>query len=88
MVLGPVALRKRYGRHRRGGHADPAVTGDEPEWTIAQIIGKRIHGRGRRLRYLVWWKGFPTSESTWEDAASLRADGCQESIDDYEHRPT
>ena len=71
---------------RRGGRADPSLIGGEEVWDVQQILQKRQHRR--RLQYLVHWRGFPTSESTWEDASSLRADGCQPSIDDFEHRPT
>ena len=71
---------------RRGGRADPSIIEDEEIWDVQQVLKKRRHRK--RTQYLVHWRGFPTSESTWEDAASLRTDGCQESIDDFEHRPT
>ena len=89
----PVFHSSRIKRHspselypeRRGGRADPSIIGEEEVWEVQQILQKRRHRR--RLQYLVHWRGFPTSESTWEDASSLRADGCQPSIDDFEHRP-
>ena len=70
---------------RRGGRADPLLVGDEEHWEVETILRSRMHRR--RQQYLVHWQGFPVSESTWESATDLKADGCQDSIDDFEHRP-
>ena len=73
---------------RRGGRVDPEVTDDGERWEVQQLLAKRKHRR--QLQYLVRWRGFPISESTWEPAKWLQKEGCQQSIDDYEalpHRP-
>jgi hypothetical protein len=48
---------------------------------VKQIIGKRR--RNKQNEYLVWWKGYPKSESTWEKENQLIEDGLQEYIDEY-----
>ena len=71
--------------HRRGGRVDPEIRGGEELWEVQQILDKRK--RRKQVQYLVRWRGFPISESTWEPAKWLKDEGCQESIDDYENRP-
>ena len=38
----------------------------QEEWEVEKVIGKRV--RRGRVQYLLKWKGYPTEESTWEDA--------------------
>jgi len=40
------------------------------EYEVEDVIGKR--DRGNQAEYLIKWKGFPRSQSTWEPAANLR----------------
>ena len=37
----------------------------EPEWEVEKIINSRLHGRHKKLQFLVRWKGFPSSEDSW-----------------------
>jgi len=39
------------------------------EFAIKKLIEKRI--QGNRTQYLVWWKGYPKSDSTWETKSKI-----------------
>ena len=54
----------------------------EEKYIIHKIIGKKkIRGV---TYYLVWWKRYNKSESTWEPEKNLREDGADEYIQEYE----
>lgn len=42
----------------------------EQKWVVRSIIGKRKVRN--KIEYLVWWKGFPKNEATYEPAESLK----------------
>ena len=54
------------------------------EFELEAITDKRVLGRGRwkRIEYLLKWKGYPASESSWEPVQNL--DHAREAIQDYE----
>ena len=54
----------------------------EEKYIVHKIIGKKVV-KGK-IFYLVYWKKFKKSESTWEPKDQLIEDGCQEYIDQYE----
>ena len=47
----------------------PDLIEEQPEYEIEAIISHRRSGKGRA--YLVKWKGYPTSENTWEPEQNL-----------------
>ena len=47
----------------------PDLIEEQPEYKIEAIISHRRSGKGRA--YLVKWKGYPTSENTWEPEQNL-----------------
>lgn len=53
-------------------HPDIQNDGTE-EYEVEEIREKRIriYGRGRRIEYLIKWKGYPEYEKTWEPLANL-----------------
>ena len=51
----------------------PDLIGREPEYEIEKILDKKPRGRGRKIHYLIKWKGYPTSDNSWEPAASVHA---------------
>ena len=38
----------------------------EEEYEVKAIMGHRFFGRGCKLQYLVWWKGYLAADDTWE----------------------
>ena len=62
----------------------PVVTEDSgsPEFEVERVLDHRWSGRGRKvLQYLVNWKGYPSSEATWEPIENL--DGALELVVEY-----
>ena len=51
----------------------PDVIEGEPEWEVESILGSRLYGRRRELQFLIKWKGFPSSENSWEAAPDVHA---------------
>jgi Chromo (CHRromatin Organisation MOdifier) domain len=72
--------------HRRNFIEPPPdeIEGEE-EWEVERILGKRHHGRGRKLQYLVRWKGYAPAHDQWIDRSDMNA---SELIDAYETRQT
>ena len=42
----------------------PPIIDSEEEYEIKNILDARRHGRGRKLQYLVHWKGYPHSDDS------------------------
>ena len=51
----------------------PPIIDNEEEYKIENILDARHHGRGRKLQYLVHWKGYPHSDDSWIDHKDLHA---------------
>ena len=58
----------------------PEIIEGEPEWEVEKIINSRLHGRYKKLQFLVRWKGFPPSEDSWVPESDLSA---PELIEDF-----
>ena len=43
----------------------------EKEFEVEQILGMKQMGKGRKTQYLVKWKGYPTSDNSWEPEKNL-----------------
>ena len=48
----------------------PDLIDGEEEYEIKEILQSRRHGRGRKVQYLVKWKGYPDSENMWVDGTT------------------
>ena len=46
----------------------PDLIDREKEYEVERIVNHRLYGRSRKLQYLIKWKGYPESNSTWEPA--------------------
>jgi hypothetical protein len=51
----------------------PDLIDGEEEYEVEQLVAHRHHGRSKTLQYLVKWKGYPTSDNTWEPADQIHA---------------
>ena len=51
----------------------PDLIGGEEEYEVESIKAHRYFGRNKRLQFLIWWKGYPESDNTWEPADSIHA---------------
>jgi hypothetical protein len=64
-----VSLLKKYVANSRSSSQQTIEINNtesgNPEYEVEKIIGKRL-GRDQQMEYLVLWKGYPESESTWE----------------------
>jgi len=47
---------------------------DEEEYEVEAIVNHRCHGRQRQLQYLIKWKGYPSSNNTWEAVKDIHAE--------------
>jgi hypothetical protein len=63
----------------------PDVVDDHEEYEVEKILNKRErkYGRGKRIEYLVLWKGYPIYEASWLPISSLM--NAKDVIDEYEH---
>jgi hypothetical protein len=43
----------------------PDLIDGEEEYEVERIVASRRFGRGRKLQYLVKWKGYPDAENQW-----------------------
>ena len=51
----------------------PDVIEGEPEWEVETILNSRRYGRRKELQFLIKWRGFPSSENSWEAAPDVHA---------------
>ena len=52
----------------------PDLIDGEEEYEVEEILQSRKSGRGRKVQYLVKWKGYPESDNQWVDWDDLHAD--------------
>ena len=52
---------------------------------MEKIIKVQPRGRGRKMHFLVKWKGYPTSDNSWEPWENLHAD--ELIVDFYKRNP-
>src|SRR6266702_1416259 len=52
----------------------PDLIEGEQEFEVEKILDAQPRGRGRKMHFLVKWKGYPTSDNSWEPRENLHAD--------------
>jgi hypothetical protein len=52
----------------------PELIDNEEEYEVKAILDSRRTGRGRKLQYLIKWKGYPDADNQWEDYRNIAAD--------------
>ena len=52
----------------------PDLVDGEEEYKVEEILDSRKHGRGRKVQYLVKWKGYPSSDNQWVNWDDMHAD--------------
>jgi hypothetical protein len=62
----------------------PDIIDDHEEYEVEKILDKRErkYGRGKRIEYLVLWKGYPIYEASWLPLSSLT--NAKDIINEYE----
>jgi hypothetical protein len=60
----------------------PIIMDAEPEYEVEEILDSRLYNR--KVQYLVKWKGYQFSESTWEPWTNLTH--CQELVKNFHAR--
>jgi hypothetical protein len=52
----------------------PDLVDGEQEFEVEKILDAQQRGRGRKLHFLVKWKGYPVSDNLWEKAEDVHAE--------------
>ena len=52
----------------------PDLVDGEEEYKVEEILDSRKHGRGRKVQYLVKWKGYPSSDNQWVNWDDMHAE--------------
>ena len=66
--------RKPEYKRRKYSKRDPIVTPDgTEEYEVEEVVNhwKRRRGRTTKIAYLIFWKGYPAHEVTWEPEENL-----------------
>jgi hypothetical protein len=58
----------------------PDLINDKEEYEVEQVLLSRHHGRGRKVQYLVKWKGYPDLDNEWVDWDNMHA---EEALEDF-----
>jgi hypothetical protein len=64
--------RREYFEERLEYNQPSALDSEDDQWQVEALIKKRR--RGRRVEYLVKWRGYPDSDNTWEKKTDINPD--------------
>jgi hypothetical protein len=71
-LLSPYRETEVHGRNYQ--HPPPELIDNEEEYEVESILDLRRTGRGRKLQYLIKWKGYPDADNQWEDYRNVTTD--------------
>jgi Chromo (CHRromatin Organisation MOdifier) domain len=52
----------------------PDLVEGEEEFEVEQVLASRRHGHGKKLQYLLRWKGYSQAHDSWEPADQVHAE--------------
>ena len=52
----------------------PELIEGEEEWEVEQILGKHHFGQGKKVQYLMRWKGYLLAHNQWVDKSDITAE--------------
>jgi hypothetical protein len=61
----------------------PDLVDGVEEYEVEKVLDSRRYGRGRRLQYLIAWKGYPDSDNQWVNWDD--AEGAEDAIREFKH---
>jgi hypothetical protein len=61
----------------------PDLIAGEDEYEVEQVLDSRRHGRGRKVQYLVKWRGYPDSDNQWVNWDDMHMD---EALEEFKQR--
>ena len=79
--------RKPVNEERRYSKPGPILTTEGEEYEVEEIVRHRKRKRGKKktqIEYLVFWKGYPAHEATWEPEDNVK--NAPEKIEEYYRR--
>jgi hypothetical protein len=59
----------------------PDLVDGVEEYEVERVLDSRRHGRGRKLQYLITWKGYPDSDNQWVNWDD--AEGAEDAIQEF-----
>ena len=63
----------------------PDLINGEEEYKVEEILDSRRYGQGRKVQYLVKWKGYPSLDNQWVNWDDMHADEALENF--RSHKP-
>ena len=61
----------------------PDLVDGEEEYEVEKMLDMKPRGRGRKMHFLIKWKGYPTSDNSWEPRENIHA---EELIKEFQRR--
>jgi len=80
VLLRPYIENEVYGPHFH--RPPPEIVNEEEEYEVEKILSSRK--RGNNYKYLIKWKGYPTSDNSWEPEENLA--NAAEKLNEYQRR--